>query len=357
MKVGIITFHRAVNCGAVLQAYALQRYISDMGYDCEVVDYRCNAIESAYNLIHTPVSLKSIISDLLYYNNCRRKKKKFNDFLNNEIGISSSSYYRSDVERMDKEYGCFFVGSDQVWNRKLINQDDTFFLDFCLPYKKNSYAASLGRKKMNDEQKKYYAKMLSDFHGISVREKSSVDMLSEIVKNKIVQNIDPVFLLSKESWNQLTGKQMEKTPYIFAYCLHESDVYYEAEKLSKDLGMKIICVPSGLRCSIKADFRRSLGPIEFLNLIKFADYVISDSFHAISFSIIFNRKFIAIRKKKYPELNERIDSLMQLFNITHDARNLDFDKYAGIETMICLERSKSNKYLSDAIMHSMEKML
>ena len=87
-----------------------------------------------------------------------------------------------------------------------------------------------------------------------------------------------VFLLSKESWNQLTGKQMEKTPYIFAYCLHESDVYYEAEKLSKDLGMKIICVPSGFRCSIKADFRKSLGPIEFLNLIRFADYIISYSY-------------------------------------------------------------------------------
>ena len=356
MKIGILTFHRAVNCGAVLQAYALQRYISDMGYDCEIIDYRCDAIESAYNLIHTPVSLKSIISDLLYYNIRIRKKKKFDAFLHNKLVISPSSYYRSDIKKMEEKYDCFFVGSDQVWNRNLIDKDDTFFLDFCSCNKKYSYAASLGNNKLSDEQKEYYSRMLDDFCGVSVREKSSVYLLSEIVKNKVVQNIDPVFLLPKEIWNQMTGDQIEKKSYIFAYCLHESDVYYEAQKMSKELGIRIICVPSGLRCSIKADFRKSLGPIEFLNLIRFADYIISDSFHAISFSIIFNKRFLAVRKKQYPELNERIDSLLQLLNIDSNATYLGNEDYLRIENIINSDRSKSNEYLSDAIIHSMVRL-
>lgn len=354
LKVGILTFHRAINSGAVLQAYALQKCINDLGFDCEIVDYRCKAIDSAYKLFHVPISMKSLLSDLVNYYSRRKKKNKFNTFIKNEVNLSSKSYYRNNIDRMDDEYDCFFVGSDQVWNEELTGKDKTYFLDFCDRWKKNSYAASVGSRTIDERHKRLFSRMLNDYNSLSLREKSSVDILSSILNKEIEQSIDPVFLLHRKKWNQLSGRRLEKKPYIFAYCLHESDVYTQAKKLAEEMGIRVICVPFGRKCGIKAEIRRSLGPQDFINYIKNSEAVVSDSFHAVAFSLIYNKCFIAVKKKQYFEQNERVDSLLQLFGLQRDSRYVGNEEFLRVNKTIDIERKKATCYLLDAINRSLE---
>lgn len=351
MRVGIITFHRAINSGAILQAYALQKFIKKMGYECDVVDYRCEKLEATYKLIHTPISLKTLLSDILHFPYQKSKVKKFRSFAKKIVPLSSKKYSRQDIATLNNDYGCFVVGSDQVWNRTIVGNDLTYFLDFCPGKKKVSYAASVGSVTLDNEKRNFFASNLCDFKGISVREKSIVNCLKEIIPNEINHNIDPVFLLQKSEWDDLAGSPTEKTPYIFAYCLHETEVYKRAKSKAEELGIKIICVPAGLRCDLKAELRQNLGPQEFLNMIKYADCIVSDSFHAIAFSIIFHKSFIAVRKKQLKELNERIDSLMELLGIREEESGaiVNMQKYMEIDSMISMQRETANQYLQKTI--------
>lgn len=145
MRICILTFHRAQNYGAVLQAYALQKKIEELGYTCDILDYRCEKIENSYKLfgVKSP-SPKNVVSMLLHLPFNIKKEKSFAKFRKQFLRISEEIYTRQNIANSNKEYDVFIVGSDQVWNGDLTGVDRTYFLDFVKERKtKIAYAASV----------------------------------------------------------------------------------------------------------------------------------------------------------------------------------------------------------------------
>lgn len=312
MKVGTVTFHQALNYGAVLQAYALQRAIEDLGHDCEVIDYRCDRLSQGYAVL-PPLSsgLRGVVSGIAHARGKLAKHARFNQFRTRHMRISPEHYDRATIGEAEPRYDCFVVGSDQVWNPMLTDGDDTYFLGFCGdPRKKVAYAPSLGRSHNLSRFEDVYERYLPSFRALSVRESDGSQYLSSLLRRDVPWVVDPVFLLSTDEWGTVASKPDIDEPYIFAYCLHETSLYRHAEHLSEATGMRLVYVPESLRT--RADGRRvtNLRVEEFLGWIQGAECVITDSFHALAFGLIFHRDFRAQLKRRFPELNSRLTSLI-----------------------------------------------
>lgn len=198
----------------------------------------------------------------------------------------------------------------------MTGNDKSYFLDFVWDSKERfSYAASMGSVKLSEDEKKVISKELFLYKNISVREKDAQKCLERITPKPITKVLDPVFLLSREQWNQLIQSEKIKYKYILVYVLHEEEVYKVAERISKETGVKIICLQNNLKKPIKANYIFSAGPEEFLALIKNATYVVTDSFHGAAFSIIFRKTCKIVLKKSLTNLNGRLNTLVDDFNI------------------------------------------
>ena len=167
MKVGILTFHRATNYGAVLQAFALKRAIEKKGHSADVVDYRNQKIESLYEYkgFFAQKGLKNKIRFVLRVNEGKRRRIKFDKFRSEFLGLESAVVYTKDnIDLANSVYDTFFVGSDQVCNPGAHDFDKNFYLDFVSDNsKKRSYAASFGVSEISPEFKAETARLLSTF--------------------------------------------------------------------------------------------------------------------------------------------------------------------------------------------------
>ena len=293
-KIGIITFHRADNYGAVLQAVALQRAIIRLGYSCEILDYDARNISRHYDII-LKTSFVQAIKSLLAFDDRKRKKRVFDDFRKNYM-IISPPVCKEDLSMIAGRYCKLITGSDQVWNYKLIASDGAYFLDFVQnSNKKLSYAASFGIGEIPSEKIDWYKDKLSDFSYISVREKTGVDLVKKITGSTAVNDVDPVFLLSVNDWKCIMGEQPKSKKYIFCYMCDEMSIAY-AQRLANEKGLELVNLNYGKSYrNTKLNFGNcciDLSPSEFLSYMYHADYVVTGSFHATAFSIIFNKKFV-----------------------------------------------------------------
>lgn len=270
MKIGIITFHRAVNYGAVLQAYALQTMIQKLGADVEILDYRCSYLEDNYNpikILGRASNIKGFLGILVkVFPSAVKKKRSFDRFLKDHLNISKERYNRNSVYQSNQVYDIFITGSDQVWNYNHTNFDKSFFLNFVNDSsKKTAYAASLGFGSLPDKYVEEYRNLLSDFRAISVREKSAQQILKDILKKEVPVMPDPVFLLDKEEWDRIIPSgQTIKDKYILVYELMPSESLFKfALKLQHETGYKIIRISTKKQKMNNVIFRGTDRPETF----------------------------------------------------------------------------------------------
>ena len=293
-KIGIITFHKADNYGAVLQAAALQRAIIRLGYSCEILDYDARIISQHYDVI-LKTSVIQTIKSILSYRERKRKKQVFEEFRKNYM-IISSPVVKENLDMIAEQYYKLITGSDQVWNYKLTASDGAYFLNFVIDRRKKiSYAASFGLGEIPKQKIDWYKANLIEFGHISVREKTGVDLVKKITGSTAVNDVDPVFLLRINDWKYMMGARPESKKYVFCYMCDEMSAAY-AQRLADEKGLELINLIYGKsyrnpelnfgNCCI------DLSPGEFLSYMYYADYVVTGSFHATAFSIIFNKKFI-----------------------------------------------------------------
>lgn len=313
MKIGVLTFHRAENFGAVLQCYALLTFLSINGYDVEVVDYRNDNIEKGYQLFKLNFfSLRafcgSIKNNVLTFVARLLKKNKYRLFRKNHLRISSRIYKD---ESFCCNYDCLICGSDQIWNLRLTGGfDRVFFLDFQTDAKKIAYAAS---SEMRDYEKlKEYSlilkKSFQSFAAISVRERAFAEYLNSITGIDISTVLDPVFLISKDFYARIAKKPAE-TNYIFVYHLVNSPSASKyAEKISHETNKKVIELTAGFSQYHYKNHKilKNIGPQELLGFILYSDMVITTSFHGTALSLIFNKLFYVVDEG----YNLRIKSLL-----------------------------------------------
>jgi len=195
----------------------------------------------------------------------------------------------------------------------LTNGDETYFLGFCGdPLKKVAYAPSLGRSRSLSDFDDVYRRYLPSFRALSVRESDNSRYLSSLLRREVPWVLDPVFLLSADAWGAVARKpDMRDKRYIFAYCLHETSLYRHVEHLSEATGLPVFYVPEGLRACVTGKHVPNLGVEEFLGWIQGAECVVTDSFHALAFALIFRRDFRAQLKQRFPEMNSRVTSLIE----------------------------------------------
>lgn len=325
MKIGIITFHGAHNYGSMLQNYALQRVLIDMGHTPFTINYRTLLQKEMYDPFISVLKLKNkkriLVSLFLWpYKKCLRKKyQKFENFLTHKIALTEEcNESLSSLPAFD----AYIAGSDQIWNLNTRDFDWKYFLDFA-PDKaiKISYAASLGPspsfvKYLNGEIEKKLKENLGRFDAISVRDIDSAEALAELTGiHNIEISLDPSLLLTKDVWNSIIPQErLVKEDYIFLYNpIYDKSVYDAAKILSKTTRLPIYVSNQNIRSVVHSlTFNKKLdaGPLDFLNLIKNAQYVIGKSFHLVAFSIIFQVKFIAVNGLADSRIKQLLNTLM-----------------------------------------------
>lgn len=360
-KIGIITYHNALNLGAVLQTYALNSYINKLGYDCETINYQCKKIVDSYKIFDIS-NYKSIIKSFINMTGNIKKRKKFSKFLNNNVVLSKETYDNNNISNANSKYNFFIVGSDQVWNYGL-NNDDNFFLKFVdSGNKKMSYAASFGNNEIIEIYKDKIRTYLNSFDLISVREYSAKKKLKEIANIESSFVLDPTFLLSQKEWNKITLPNCKKPKkFILAYLLHEKDVFGIAKKMKKITGYDLYIITNSF---VFGEKRINNAGIEnFLSLIKNSEYVITDSFHGTALSIIYRKNLKVVLKNTYKHLNDRLISILDLFqlsecivdNYTTDDKLISKTNYSKSEKIIEDEIAKSKMVLFNIINKEGEK--
>ena len=371
MKVGVITRHAVPNYGSLLQSYATEKALEKMGYDAEIIDY-CRYDERAEELSKSLVKGKKWDKNVLtrmVYNaiqmpNYSQMYKKFASYRNGFLKMTDKEY--GSIEELKKDVpqeDVYCSGSDQIWGR--IGQsdyDEAYFLEFAKGKKCISYASSFGKTELSEELDKNLNNLLEKYSKILVREKSAKEILLKHNITNVEQVVDPTFLLSTDEWNELTKKSKlhKKGKYILVYQLHENQQFDNyAKKFSKMKKMKLLRIsPSFYHITRSGKLIYLPNQYDFLWYFQNADYILTDSFHATVFSIIFNKKFIDILPLN--KTGTRIESVLELFEIenrilqnyeNYDLIDNDIN-YDLVNKNIKKEREKSLEFLKEAIMNN-----
>ena len=318
-KIGLITFHRAINYGAILQAYALSEAIKKMGHEPVVLDHKNQFIENVYDVNPFNSSqLREFLTKVLLYHRLRKKKKKFEDFRAGYFRLDKSADLNDkNNEKSREDYNKFITGSDQVWNFAHTQFDKAYFLDFVAEgKKKNSYAASFGFDRIPDEYLDEYRDLLADFNNISVREEQGAAIIKNLFDREAEVVLDPTLLLSRDDWIKVSRNYKGKKDYILIYAVMVSPSLLDfAVELSRQTDCEIVYISDALRKRFKADYAVGVGPQEFLGLFLNAKYVVTNSFHGTGFSINFNRAFFVELLPPPANVNSRLENIMDTFDL------------------------------------------
>lgn len=354
MKVGIVTFHRAINYGAVLQAFALRTCIEEKGMDCEIIDYRSTYLEKYYKsflLLNT--SLKGICGSILNAPIRWLRKKAFKNFREKYL-IFSRLFTEDTIKEANEEYDLFVFGSDQVWNCSLTNNDFNFLGKFvAAPEKLYSYAASFGQSAIPGELNEAYHLLLSRYQKAGVREDSGRALYEKLTGKASETVMDPVFLLDREHWTRLASEKSEHGKYILLYHLQGSRTKASeyAYELSQRTGFPIVDMQAWVKMyPLNVRPRYCDSPNDFLGWIKDAEYIVTDSFHCTAFSVIFEKKFWSRIDPSKKVRETRVGNL--LFQLGLEGRiapdNIDDWKCTG-DLSYCGAREAVKKRTVDSI--------
>lgn len=300
MKIGILTFHRVYNYGAVIQAYCTQKIVDNLGFSNEIIDYTIPKQKDFTDLYSKRNGIKRFVKTLLllpFHNERVVRKKKFDLFINS-MTLSAKSYTSNQkLYETNKDYDCFLVGSDQVWNvTKKAEASDAYFLNFVEKNKKKvSYASSIGVATYDDLVKK--KEYLMQFNSISCREIGGAKILSNVVGTTVKTVLDPTLLVEKKVLQKLTLK-IDSEPYILYYSLdgfdqrnRNSDILHG---LAQKFNLKIKFVTPEWPYHNYGEDVRNAGPGDFLSLIRDAKLVCTNSFHGTALSIKLGTPFYVL---------------------------------------------------------------
>jgi len=360
-RVGIITYHRAINYGAILQAYALQKKIKDLGFKCVILDYRNKRLENRHKKkgISDCKNIKDFIRFILLSKNDNVKRNKFREFLDTYFQLSDPLYNLNDLKKCENEYDKFITGSDQVWNYRINDMDPAYFLAFTKDRsKKVSYAASFGLNNIPSKYKSKYHELLSNINTILIREKQGANIIKELLSKEPKVVLDPTLLVTKEEWYRLAKRSyFGGKKYILIYAFGSSrNIINLANNISKKTGYKIIQISNTWRIDTRIKYVKSAGPVEFLGLFKNAQYIITNSFHGTAFSINFNKQFFTEMLPESTGVNSRLEDILELFGLkdriitSNDTnminRTIDYNK---VNKILDTERQKSLEMLRKLI--------
>lgn len=343
-KIGIITlYYNNDNYGGIAQAYALNKYIENLGYDSELISYKrspvhipsfeervkneglISVIRSKMEMLPEKVRLKIATkyaakrygAELV--SNLKQRKDAFQR--SREFVKHSEVYTEETISNCIGMYDCYVSGSDQIWKPGVLQSPYVF--EF-LPgeYKRISYASSITVTDYPLQYGDYMKKCLAPYSWISVRETSAKEYLEKLLKRSVDVVVDPTFLLDEDEWSNVANERIIKEHYLFVYLLGED---FKQRKIithyAKERKLKIVTLPH-VEGKVRAadigfgDYQLyDVDLSDFFSLIKYADCVCTDSFHAVVFSNIFETDFLAFERvvlSRKANMNSRMDTLLEM---------------------------------------------
>ena len=361
MKIGILTFHRALNYGAVLQCYALYKTLSMMGHEVEVIDYRPESIEKYRMLYSHKVfnncdglfnKLRYVISCMLLAYSKKKTSKKFDDFLAYNMKFSKIVYNTNDILH---NYDVIVFGSDQIWNPELLyGLDPVYYGQFEKGKAKFvTYAASIGRINLITEQNENkFEEYIRCYDAISVREYALRDYLYKrfVIAAEVV--CDPSLLLERKYYDEIATKPREDNYVLLFEQFRNADSYTLAKTIANQLGAHVITISAETNHLRYRPCKNisEVSPSEFLGFIKYARCVVTSSFHVTSFSIIMQKDFYATKRVNN---NDRVNTILEHVGLEERLVNagekIFFSpiNYQGIEKRIEDVKKHSLNYLKN----------
>lgn len=345
-------YYKNYNYGGMLQGYALHKVITDMGLECDIVSYDVTKNQNpVYGSLlqqckqYGPAAFIQKVSEKVVgkfgfsiRETITERKARFDSFME-ETGADTRLYDDSNLKELNSEYASFISGSDQIWNpnavRKLYLQD--FVAD---DKKKISYAASIGRGSLSEDEAAVLIPSIKSFDYLSVREKTAEALLKKYMDNEIYTVIDPTLLLPEEDWGRVSAPRLWKEKYAVVYFFSDSlKVRKKASDFCENRGLDLLFIPYA-----KQEFNfndgkgpgsrlNDVGPKEFVSAIKYSDFVFTDSFHGTVFSIIHKKQFVVFERNKagHVSMNSRLYDLLALFGLSDRLVNInDFEKVSQL---------------------------
>lgn len=319
-KIGILTLYKSYNYGAVLQAFATYRFLEGKNYEVKLINYQ-NKYEKKYNKLFSYRKNLSMKDNLIIFlkntvfGSYKYCKKSFQTFIS-KMPATKEIKNKEDIELYN--FGCMVAGSDQIWNPNIFGGefDPYYFLNFTENIKKISYASSIGSYEFSQKQLETVKELLDPFSHISVREEFAKKELLNVLDDKSIEIVsDPTMLLSKEYWSEFAQGDIKiQEPYILVYLMSKYEEYEDIiiEYAAKHhLKIALVCFSDIKRKKVDY-YLRGLTPSEFLNYIKNASIVMTNSFHGTVFSIIFNKDFYSLYFSKNPT---RVENLLKKFEL------------------------------------------
>ena len=367
MKIKTITCHQVYNYGASLQELALVEFLRINGHEAESIAYKPSYLADVHKLFSclSPRWSKNILTKTAYISlklpqrlRLLKRQKNFDIFENKYIPVTERSYINNEQLKKIKDTADVFIcGSDQIWNPLFPNgKDPAFYLNFAQNSKavKISYAASFATDIIPEENIKFVEKQVSKLDFVSVRETSGQRILNELGFDNVEQVLDPVFLLTQKKWQNYVVDKLETKKYILIYDFdNNSHIKKLAKKLAKQHGFSIIGVNKNLKYVDKNYYLQ--GPAKFLGLVKNAELILTTSFHALAFGLIFKRPLGVFNRNI--GINTRMRDMLELVGLSdhllEGSDNLSlnyFDiDYDIVDKEIDIHAKRSQSFLIDSI--------
>lgn len=364
MKIDMITFHTPKNYGAVLQAVSLMKTLEQYAEDVQVIDYNTPHLRSLYPVVSKPNGIKSFIKMFLMlptYHNKKKKYCKFDAFVKENLNLTQRLESTDALYDFKWDADLFVTGSDQVFNpRRISDERKAFYLDFVPETAKRiSYAGSFGCDDVPDEQREEISRYLNQMDSIAVREKTGVQIVKELTGRSAALVLDPVFLNDRDFWKQYESPyEKDFGKYLFYYRLmNDRKADQRIQKIAEDKNLKLVVMTDDL-LRMKADYvLRDVGPREFLFLMSHADFIVTNAFHGVAFSLIYQKQFVFSDTSSLT--NGRGRSVLEMLGIEETAYLPNYNGQEEINydlvNIILRERIKESKmYLKENILYPNE---
>ena len=378
-KVGIIThYYQSTNYGGCLQAYAMAKVVEDLGYQAEQICYPTSY--KSYRKVQNMGIARRILKNgprwlfgALKRRVLRklgdkiekkervraRRKQAFVGFVEGKIPHSSKVYTAETVGECVNDYDIFLTGSDQVWNVNWYNP--AFFLDFAPSEKRKiSYAASISMDNLSGEEKSIFQKHLQDFAAVGVREKRAEELLQDLSPVPPTTVLDPTLLLTKEEWDKVCSKRLIEEKYVVCYFLGNNKKERKiAKKFAQKYGLTLVTIPYASGREIWMTDKKFGGkqmieasPEDFLSLIKHAEYVFTDSFHAVVFSNVYQKQYFVFNRSARGEMSVRITNITEIFGTSERFCAGKKENLAYVESLTDIDYTQENTRLEEWKEHS-----
>ena len=351
MKTGILTVHRAINIGAILQTYALQELLRELGNDSYVINYIQEKVERTDREKYDSKKRRDFLlhghlRGFLTFNQVKARvadrRKLFDEFLQNHLRLTDPC----DMSNIPQDFDAYVIGSDQLWNSHIFGyQDPVFWGNFSR--KKGSkvfaYADSTTVADLKSTSKEFLVKSLQNFEAISVREKEVADYLNATFKlpKPVELVLDPTITAGRKLWDTMRTEKCSGEKYVLVYCARPYQpnpqlVMEKAQKIADRLGCKV----KELSMDTASDF---------VDQISNAQYVLSSSYHGIVFSLMYNKPLYAImygddQDRRYVNLMKLLGAEKMLLKITDEVVPRQID-YTSINENIAKMVDKSRSFL------------